>query len=94
MHRIRIFDADTGIRIFDGLAEPEDLKSFKPPEDPMLPFLSDTFDAIRSEFPGRERGFLTVSRDGKKQEIWWEIEPLSGKKPCIGSAERVVRTFR
>ena len=93
MDRIRIFDAETGIKIFDCLAEPEDVKSFKPPDDPALAFLADTFDAIRNEFPGSERGFLTVSRNGKSQEIWWEIEPLAGKKIRPGSPESVARNF-
>jgi hypothetical protein len=93
MNRIRIFDAETGIKIFDCLAESEDVKSFKPPDDPRLMFLADTFDAIRNEFPGRERGFLTVLRNGKSQEIWWEIEPIAGMKTPQGSLESVARSF-
>lgn len=79
MVRIGVFDAQTGIKLFDCLAKPEEIRTFSPAADPALPFLSEAFEAIRSEYPGARRGFLTVSQDGGTREIWWEIEALKRK---------------
>jgi hypothetical protein len=79
MVRIEVFDAQTGVKLFDCLATPEEIRTFMPDADAGLPFLPEAFEAIRKEYPGARRGFLTVSEDGATREIWWEVKALKGK---------------